>query len=481
MRRSGPRDGSRAGNRTCDPKAASSATPAIGAWTTKIARQSKACVNGPPSAGPIAAPNAPAAVQRRALGFRAVRATSSGSEPDKKEGPAEALDGAGRRRGPGEAVRDRAADTRGEKHPEADPVSGTARRRRTSGRRASAHAATTTLYGGDHPGDSLDRRVELAVEVRQRQHDDRRVSEGQATAIATASASRHRPVASAVTASSLVVPRGRSPAPRTTTGRLDRMPVRDAASMAMEGKLQDLRKRLAEVSDLGRAARLLGWDQQTMMPRGGAAARAEQLATVGRLAHERFTRPRSAVCSRSCARTRRASPADSDEASLIRVARRDCEKARRVPSDLRGRDDSRPRRSPSTRGSRRGPSPTSRSSFRTSSGTSSYGAATSTASSRRPSPTTSCSTTTSEGMTTAEVTDGLRPSSRPSCVPLIAARRRARTQWTIPSSRGRSRSSGSEAFGARGHRALRLRHGARGGSTSHPTRSRRPSPSPTSA
>ena len=57
----------------------------------------------------------------------------------------------------------------------------------------------------------------------------------------------------------------------------------------MEPALLDLRARLAEVSDLGRAAGVLGWEQRVTMPPLGTEARAEQLATLGRIAHERFT------------------------------------------------------------------------------------------------------------------------------------------------------------------------------------------------
>ena len=45
-----------------DSVAAISASSAIGAWKTKIARQSNSCVSTPPSAGPSAAPNVPAAI-----------------------------------------------------------------------------------------------------------------------------------------------------------------------------------------------------------------------------------------------------------------------------------------------------------------------------------------------------------------------------------------------------------------------------------
>jgi carboxypeptidase Taq len=53
--------------------------------------------------------------------------------------------------------------------------------------------------------------------------------------------------------------------------------------------LEALKARLLEVDDLNAAASLLRWDQTTYMPPGGAPARGRQLATLSRLAHERFT------------------------------------------------------------------------------------------------------------------------------------------------------------------------------------------------
>ena len=52
--------------------------------------------------------------------------------------------------------------------------------------------------------------------------------------------------------------------------------------------LTQLRQRLAEVSDLERAAMLLAWDQEVPMPPAGAEWRAQQRASIERLAHERF-------------------------------------------------------------------------------------------------------------------------------------------------------------------------------------------------
>ena len=102
----------------------------------------------------------------------------------------------------------------------------------------------------------------------------------------------------------------------------------------MDERYEDLKTRLAQVCDLGRATRLLGWDQQTMMPRGGAEARAEQLATLGRVAHERFTQDGIGELLEELRPYEESLDPGSDEASLIRVARRDFDKALRVPSDL---------------------------------------------------------------------------------------------------------------------------------------------------
>jgi carboxypeptidase Taq len=98
---------------------------------------------------------------------------------------------------------------------------------------------------------------------------------------------------------------------------------------------EELRRRLAEVSDLARASAILGWDQQTMMPPRGAAGRAEELATLGRVIHERFTAPEIGRLLDELAGFEQEHPHDSFEASLVRVARVDWEKACKVPADLR--------------------------------------------------------------------------------------------------------------------------------------------------
>jgi carboxypeptidase Taq len=92
--------------------------------------------------------------------------------------------------------------------------------------------------------------------------------------------------------------------------------------------LEELRDRLAEVADLHRVAVLLAWDQEVVMPREGAAGRADQRATVQRLAHERFVDERVGELLEA------AEPEGEGDAALLRVARRDYDKERRVPADL---------------------------------------------------------------------------------------------------------------------------------------------------
>jgi carboxypeptidase Taq len=99
---------------------------------------------------------------------------------------------------------------------------------------------------------------------------------------------------------------------------------------------EQLKERLAEVSDLTKAATLLLWDQRVKMPPGGAVARAESLATVSRLAQERFIDDEVGRLLEELRGLEESSDYDSFEASLIRTTRREYEKARCVPPELVG-------------------------------------------------------------------------------------------------------------------------------------------------
>jgi len=102
--------------------------------------------------------------------------------------------------------------------------------------------------------------------------------------------------------------------------------------MAVEAKLQELKARLVEINDLNSAAAILSWDQSTYMPPGGAPARGRQLATLGRLAHEKFTDPAIGTLLDALRPYEERMPYDSDEAALIRVTRREYERAVKVPA-----------------------------------------------------------------------------------------------------------------------------------------------------
>jgi len=97
----------------------------------------------------------------------------------------------------------------------------------------------------------------------------------------------------------------------------------------MSDALTELRERLAEISDLNAAGSVLGWDQQTMMPERAAPGRAEQLGTLGKLLHERFTDDAIGRLLDAA----RPQPGSVDEA-LVRATQRDWDKARRVPNEL---------------------------------------------------------------------------------------------------------------------------------------------------
>ena len=92
----------------------------------------------------------------------------------------------------------------------------------------------------------------------------------------------------------------------------------------MNSKLDELKTLLREINDLNSAAAVLGWDQATYMPPGGAEARGRQLATLAKLAHEKFTSP---AIGKLLDEVR---SDGEDDAALLRVTRRDYEKATKV-------------------------------------------------------------------------------------------------------------------------------------------------------
>ena len=105
--------------------------------------------------------------------------------------------------------------------------------------------------------------------------------------------------------------------------------------MAAPEAFEKLKTRLAQVTDLGRVRRVLGWDMQVMMPPAGAGVRGEQQATLDRISFDLFVSPETERLLEELRSYEDSLDPDSDDASLIRVARKDYEKTARVPPELR--------------------------------------------------------------------------------------------------------------------------------------------------
>lgn len=101
----------------------------------------------------------------------------------------------------------------------------------------------------------------------------------------------------------------------------------------MEQKLNQLKQCLYEVADLVGAQSVLGWDQQTYMPAGGAETRGEQLSTLARITHERFTSDEMGELLSDLAPYADQLEPDSDDARLIKVTARDYEKQCKIPAE----------------------------------------------------------------------------------------------------------------------------------------------------
>jgi carboxypeptidase Taq len=106
----------------------------------------------------------------------------------------------------------------------------------------------------------------------------------------------------------------------------------------MQRKFEQLKARLMEVDDIWSAVSVLSWDHEVSMPPGGAVARGRHMATLGRLAHQKFTSAAIGRLLDALQPWADGLPYDSDEASLVRVARREYERETRVPTSFVARE-----------------------------------------------------------------------------------------------------------------------------------------------
>ncbi|MCP9495348.1 MAG: carboxypeptidase M32 [Pyrinomonadaceae bacterium MAG19_C2-C3] len=93
----------------------------------------------------------------------------------------------------------------------------------------------------------------------------------------------------------------------------------------------ELKSRLARIYDFHSAAGLLIWDQQTNMPPGGVPARAEALATLSTVAHEHLVDDETRCLLDTIGDD---FDATTEDAALVRLVRRDYERATKLPVRL---------------------------------------------------------------------------------------------------------------------------------------------------
>ncbi|HTD08332.1 MAG TPA: carboxypeptidase M32 [Solirubrobacteraceae bacterium] len=94
--------------------------------------------------------------------------------------------------------------------------------------------------------------------------------------------------------------------------------------------LEKLRNRMAELADLTHLEMLLGWDQLVMMPQEGGAGRAAQQGTLARITHERATAEEIGGWLDELD----GSTLGDIDSDIVRIARRDWQRARCVPDEL---------------------------------------------------------------------------------------------------------------------------------------------------
>ncbi len=105
----------------------------------------------------------------------------------------------------------------------------------------------------------------------------------------------------------------------------------------MASSYEALRERLRTINNINKAGAVLAWDQQTYMPPGGVHDRGAQLATLAQLSHGMFTGDDFGELLDLAEDEVKDLAYESDEASIVRVTRRDFEKQRKLSADLVGR------------------------------------------------------------------------------------------------------------------------------------------------
>lgn len=91
---------------------------------------------------------------------------------------------------------------------------------------------------------------------------------------------------------------------------------------------------LREIALLGSTMSVLGWDEQTYMPHGGAALRADQVSLLARLSHQRITSPEFADLLAAAEAEHPSADPHSCEGTNLRQVRRSFDRASKLPTAL---------------------------------------------------------------------------------------------------------------------------------------------------
>ncbi len=101
--------------------------------------------------------------------------------------------------------------------------------------------------------------------------------------------------------------------------------------MQPEQQIIELKTRMAEVFDLLAASGVLGWDQLTYMPPGGAENRGQQIATLQQIAHEKSVSDEIGQLLTDLQPYVAQLDPDSFEARLVKVVKREYDRQVKVP------------------------------------------------------------------------------------------------------------------------------------------------------
>lgn len=93
-------------------------------------------------------------------------------------------------------------------------------------------------------------------------------------------------------------------------------------------------KHLRETALLESSAAVLGWDERTYMPRGGAQLRADQLGLLAGMVHEKMTAPRVGELLSELEQSDLVKDPESDEAANVREIRHHYDKQTKLPKEL---------------------------------------------------------------------------------------------------------------------------------------------------